>query len=72
MSVQDGTFDIIGCRFLQDEHQSGRLMEANADYMAALIFPAGVELNVPDCKPAPKKARNSKLAVFDAESAELL
>ena len=55
-TIQGDTFDLIAFRLWKDEQQCGRLMEANADFMDVVIFPAGIELNVPDYKPEPKVA----------------
>lgn len=55
-TIQGDTFDLIAFRLWQDEHQCHRLMNANPDFMDVLIFPAGIELNVPDFTPQPKVA----------------
>lgn len=55
-TIQGDTFDAIAFRLWKDEHLCRLLMHANPDYMDVLIFPAGIELNVPDFTPQPKKA----------------
>ena len=47
-------FDAIAFRKFGDEHLCNELMTANVDYMDALFFAPGVELEIPDLM-APKK-----------------
>lgn len=55
-TLQGDTFDIIAFRLWKDEHLCSTLMDANPGYMDALIFPAGIELNIPDFVKEPKRA----------------
>lgn len=52
-ALQGDAFDAIAYREYGSEHLCHELMAANVDYMDALIFEAGVELNLPElAKPA--------------------
>lgn len=53
-TIQGDTFDIIAYKLWKDEGQCHRIMEANEAYMDVLIFPAGIELEIPDFTPEPK------------------
>ena len=55
-TIQGDSFDSIAFKLWQDEHQCHLLMNANTAYMDWLIFPAGIELVVPDYTPEPKVA----------------
>jgi phage tail protein X len=44
------TFDIIAKRKLGKEKYTKELMEANNDYIDYVIFPAGIELEIPEIK----------------------
>lgn len=55
-TIQGDTFDAIAYRLWKNEHLCHELMAANPDYMDVILFPAGVELLVPEVKIEPKKA----------------
>lgn len=55
-TIQNDTFDTIAYRICGDEMQCVKIMEANPDYMDVLLFPAGVELNLPELKKRPRVA----------------
>lgn len=55
-SVQGDTFDMIAWKLWKNEHLCHELMAANPEHMDVLLFPAGVELAVPDVEIEPKKA----------------
>lgn len=48
VTQQGDTWDIIAKRLFGDELRMDELLVANAQYRAVVIFPAGVELNVPE------------------------
>ena len=57
-TVQNDTFDAIAYRLWGDEHQAPRLLAANPAHMDALLFAAGIELQVPDYVPKAQTAQN--------------
>ena len=46
-TVQGDTFDIVAKKVLGSELYMDRLIKANPAYQSFVIFPAGIELNVP-------------------------
>lgn len=55
-TVQGDSFDAAAFRLWGDEHLAHALMAANAAHADVLVFPAGVELTVPDVTPETRAA----------------
>lgn len=47
---QGDTWDLISWKFYKTEYRIKELMKANPQYMDIVIFPAGVELTIPEIK----------------------
>lgn len=47
-TIQGDTWDIISLRVYGDEHFVAELIAANYAHRAVVLFPAGVEINVPE------------------------
>lgn len=50
-TLQGDVFDAIAFRLWGDEHMAHHLIAANPAVADVLVFPAGVELIVPDVQP---------------------
>ena len=50
-TIQGDSFDLIARKTLGDEGLMGAIIQANPEYRDYVLFPAGVELNIP---PAPE------------------
>lgn len=48
-TIQGDTFDYIAYQLMNDkENGVSRLISANSEYGEYAVFPAGIELNIPD------------------------
>lgn len=47
-TVDGDAFDALALLFYNDEKQASTIIRANPDHCDTLIFPAGVELTIPD------------------------
>lgn len=47
-TIQGDTWDILAKKLLGSEMHMSGLIRANPDYQEYVIFPAGIELNIPE------------------------
>lgn len=47
-TIDGDTFDALALWYYDDEKLASEIIQANPDYCDTLIFPAGVELTIPD------------------------
>lgn len=47
-TLQGDSFDVISLRVYGDEHHMVELINANIEHRKIVLFPAGVEIKVPD------------------------
>lgn len=47
-TIQGDTWDVVAKKLLGSEMHMSDLIRANPDYQEYVIFPAGIELNVPE------------------------
>lgn len=47
-TISGDTWDIVAWKIYGNELYADRLMEANADYLDYMIFPANIKLKIPD------------------------
>lgn len=50
------TFDMISYKIFGTCNYTDKIIDANRDYIDTFIFPANVELNLPDIEPEIKKS----------------
>ena len=47
-TISGDTWDMIAYRVYRNELWADKLMQANAEYLEYMVFPAGIVLNIPE------------------------